>query len=162
MGKHVSSIEFHLRNEEYSLSIDEFNNMFQFSLTEVGIIEEPEEYNRDEVWRAITLRRESERFVPARAKVNDIRNPVLRYMAKAIAYLPFGRFEVESVQTDDLFIIWYMLRGQPVNMGHYIIKYLERQATRVKRHICCRGLVTRIARALDVDISDIVGQKSEK
>ncbi|KAL1535289.1 hypothetical protein AAHA92_31364 [Salvia divinorum] len=126
MGRHVSSIEFCLRNEEYSLSIDEFNNIFHFAQTKVGIIEEPDEYDWDEFWRAITLPRESERFFPARTKVNDIRNPVLRYMAKAMAYLLFARFEVGSVQTDDLFFIWCMLRGQRVNMSHYIIKYLER------------------------------------
>ena len=81
-------------------------------------------------------------FNPFRAKINSIRNPVLRYMMKALVYFPFGHTEVGSISAEMLFILWGML-SRRVSTGHFMIKHLEAKKKNVK--LCCGGEVAALA-----------------
>ena len=89
-GRNINSMSFRLDNEEHTISVDEFNELFHLiEEGEEGILEDPqpEDYNRNEFWSLISSEAV---FTPSRAKINSIRNPVLRYMAKALVYYPLA------------------------------------------------------------------------
>lgn len=80
----------------------------------------------------------------------------LRYMQKALAYLPFARIEVGSVQADELFVLWSLLHQQPLNMGHFVIRFLERQPKKTPGTIWCGGIITSLALSFDVGLEGYV------
>lgn len=93
-------------------------------------------------------------FAPSRAKINSIRNPVLRYMAKALVCFPFAHKELGSISSEILFILWGMLAHRRVNTGYFMIKHLERHTKKKSGKLCCGGVITRLAHHFDVDIEE--------
>ena len=63
-----------------------------------GYIEEPQDYDRNDFWGRITLDEatssQSPIYAPSRAKLNSIRNLVLRYMSKALVCFQFSHKEL--------------------------------------------------------------------
>ena len=138
-------MSFRLVNEEHTISVEEFNELFKLMEEgEEGTLEDPqpEDYNRNEFWSLISSEAV---FTPSRAKINSIRNPVLRYMAKALVYYPLAHTEAGSMSTEILFVLWGMLKRRRINIGHYIIKNLERQSKRQSGKLCCGGIVAALA-----------------
>ncbi|KAL1567127.1 hypothetical protein AAHA92_02643 [Salvia divinorum] len=126
----LEAIIFRLNNNEFSLTPVEFNGIFKVCGDEDGAIwQEPEEFDRDQFWQAIALQEDpSIRFNPSRAKISEIRNPILRYMHKVLLYLLFAHTEAGSVQTEELFVLWGLLRGVRINIGQLMIEFLERMS----------------------------------
>ncbi|XP_047978618.1 uncharacterized protein LOC125220492 [Salvia hispanica] len=114
INKALASITFRLDNVEHTLTLAEFNSIFHLlEENEEGYIEEPQDYNMNNFWGRITLDEATSSqgpiCAPSRAKLNFIRNPVLRYMAKALVCLPFAHKELGSISSDVLFILWGIL-----------------------------------------------------
>lgn len=158
-NKVLVSITFRLENVEHTLSLAQFNAIFQLlDEDEEGCIEEPAEYDRDEFWRLITLdvatSSRGPTFTPSRAKINSIRNPVLRYMAKALVCFPFAHKELGSISSEMLFILWGTLAHRRINVGYFMIKHLERHAKKNSGKLCCGGVVTALALHLDLSAKE--------
>ncbi|KAL1550815.1 hypothetical protein AAHA92_18733 [Salvia divinorum] len=152
----IEYISFRLLNQTQVLTLDEFNSLFHLlGEDEEGCSEEPEDYDRDSFWNLIT--EDGTRFNPSRAKINAVRNPVLRYMLKSLVYLPFAHTEAGSMQSEILFLLWGMLAGRRINTGYFMIRHLERQSRKKDGKICCGGIVSAIAYHFEVNFEGRVG-----
>lgn len=102
----LEAITFRHTKKEITLTPAQFNAIFKvYGDQDRAIWQEPEDFDRDWFWLAITRQRDSTaRFNPSRAKSSEIRNPVLRYMHKALVNLSFAHTESGSVQTEKLFV----------------------------------------------------------
>ena len=57
-------------------------------------------------------------------KASNIHIPVFRYIQRALVCTIWGRKEVGTTRTDELFMLWAMLKNSPVNTCFYLHDYL--------------------------------------
>jgi len=77
---------------------------------------------------------------------------VLRYIQRDMACTIWGRKEVGTTRTDELFMLWAMLKNRPVNTCFYLLAYLGSVGAKsnVKSEIVVGGIITYIARKFGV------------
>ncbi|XP_047970790.1 uncharacterized protein LOC125213999 [Salvia hispanica] len=143
-GSRIYEIKFRLGNVEHGMSVDELNAMLECAGEDIF---EPDEFDWDDFWTDITFHRKGYATIYNEncAKSISIRNPVLRYLQKACAFLPFARFENKTVASSELFLLWNVLHGRALNMGNFIISHLQSQARKTSGTLACGGIITAIA-----------------
>jgi len=147
-------VYFRLMNIDYEMSFENFCNEMGFA--NVGFIYDscnhdlrPKDYNPITFWQSITsLHRYNSRF----NKAGNIHNPVLKYLQSAIACTIWGRKEVGTTRTNELFMLWAMLKNCPVNTCFYLLDYLASLGAKssVRSEIVVGGIITFIARKFGV------------
>jgi len=108
-----------------------------------------EDYNPATFWEHITgLIQYNSRF----NKASNIHNPVLRYLQRIMACTIWGRKEVETTRTDELFMLWAMLNNCPINTCYYLLGYLASIGAKSdnRAEIVVGGIITFIARKFGV------------
>jgi len=83
---------------------------------------------------------------------SSIHNPVFRYLQRVMACTIWGRKEVGTTRTYELFMLWAMLNDQPVNTWYYLLDYLAFVGTKSDdvSDIVVGGIITFIARKFGV------------
>lgn len=145
------TITFRLGNENHSITLTRLNSIFGFP--DAGTRNPPESYNRDSFWYAIT---DEWLYEPKKAKASSIRNPCLRYAHKVMAHTIFGRGDTGGVRSDELALLWCMVRQHRMNMnsGLLLAKQLEHVAKASSGAIVVGGLISAIARHFGVSFGD--------
>jgi len=109
----------------------------------------PKDYNPATFWERITgLTQYNSRS----NKAINIHNPVLRYLQRVMACTIWGRKELGTARTDELFMSWAILNNRPVNTCYYLLDYLTYVGTKSdgKGEIVVGGIIIYIARELGV------------
>ena len=117
----------------------------------------PEDYNPTTFWERITgLTQYNSRS----NKASNIHNPKLRYLQQVMACTIWGRKELGTTRTDDLFMLWAMLNNRSVNTCYYLLDYLASVRTKFdgKGEIVVGGIITYIARKLGVSEDQGINQ----
>jgi hypothetical protein len=94
-------------------------------------------------------------------KASNIHNPVLRYLQRVMACTIWGRKEVGTCRTDELFMLWAMLNNNnPVNTCFYMLDYLASIGTKPNyvADIVVGGVITFIARKFRVREEEGINQ----
>ncbi|XP_042025487.1 uncharacterized protein LOC121772440 [Salvia splendens] len=152
--REIVAIKFRMRNAEYTVTMAQFKEIFGFS---GEVYREPFNFshNANDFWKAITT--VDDNFAANRAKGSLIRNPALRLLQKACVCYPFARHEHGSVQRDELFLLWTILHKEaPLNLGHFMIKHLERASKKKTGTLCVGAVVSAIALHLGVSTRGLV------
>ncbi|XP_041997311.1 uncharacterized protein LOC121747343 [Salvia splendens] len=84
------------------------------------------------------------------------RGQLLRMIQKACAGHPFARSQQDSMQRDELFLLWSLLHKRSIILAHYMIKHLERASKKDKGTLCSGGVIGSIALHLGVDTDYLV------
>ena len=139
----IESITFQLRNTVHNMPLALLNEIFGIT-GEVSKMPYEFSHSTDRFWQEITGER---KFSANAEKSSSIRNPVLRILQKACVCFPFARVEHGSITRDELFLLWQILYRQlALNLGHFMIKHLERAAKKKNGTLCVGALVNRRAR----------------
>jgi hypothetical protein len=119
-------VSFRLLNIDYEMSLEIFCNEMGFA--NAGFIHDswnqalkPEAYDPASFWKRITGLNQ---YVSRSNKASNIHNPVLRYLQRVMACTIWGRKEVGTCRTDELFMLWAILNNNPVNTCFYMLDYL--------------------------------------
>ncbi|XP_047955286.1 uncharacterized protein LOC125201280 [Salvia hispanica] len=157
----IHGIKFRLGNTDHEMSVEEFNAMLGCG---GEVVSWPDEFDMDGFWTAITFLSKGKQtpYCEARAKSISIRNPVLRYLQMACAFLPFAREKTKRVAPIELFLLWNILHGRALNMGSFIISHLEMQAAgKSSGVLACGGIVTAIAERCKVHTGELVFRREK-
>jgi len=148
-------VYFRLMNIDYEMSLEHFCNEMGFA--NAGFIHDscnhdlrPEDYNPITFWQSITgLHQYNSRS----NKASNIHNFVLRYLQRAMACTIWGRKEVRTTRTDELFMLWAMLKNRHVNTCFYLLDYLASLGAKssVTSEIVVGGIITFIASQFGVE-----------
>jgi len=147
-------ISFRLMNIDYEMSLEHF--CLEIDFANVGFIHDswnhdfkPDDYNPATFWEHITgLTQYNSRS----NKASNIHNPVLRYLQRVMACTIWGRKELGTTRTDEIFMLWAMLHDRPVNTCYYLLDYLASLSSKPegKGGIVVGGIITYIARKFEV------------
>jgi len=147
-------VSFRVMNIDYEMSLENF--CLEMDFANAGFIHDswnhdlkPEDYNPASFWERITgLTKYNSRF----NKASNIHNPVLRYLQRVMACTIWGRKELGTTRTNELFMLWAMLNNRPVNTCYYFLYYLASVGTKFdgKGEIVVGGIIKYIARKLGV------------
>jgi hypothetical protein len=106
------------------------------------------DYDPVAFWKSITgLEQYNSRSYTA----SNIHNPMLRYLQRVMVCTIWGRKEVGTTRTDELFMLWAMLYNNHVNTCYYLLDYLVSAAKKKpyeKSEIVVSGIITFIARKM--------------
>jgi len=136
-------------NLDYEMSLENFCNEMGFIHDSFNHDLRPEDYNLVAFWQSITgLHQYNSRS----NKASNIHNTVLRYIQRAMACIIWGRKEVGTTRTGELFMLWAMLKNRPVNTCFYLLDYLASVGAKssVRSEIVVGGIITYIARKFGV------------
>jgi hypothetical protein len=142
-------VSFRLLNIDYEMSLENFCTEMGFA--NAGFIHDswnqalkPEDYNPASFWTRITG---LDQYVSRSNKASNIHNPVLRYLQRVMACTIWGRKEVGTCRTDEIFMLWAMLHNYPVNTCFYMLDYLASIGTKpnLVADIVVGGVITFIA-----------------
>jgi len=81
----------------------------------------PADYDLVAFWKSITG---LEQYNSRSNKASNIHNPMLRYLQRVMACTIWGRKEVGTMRTDELFMLFAMLYDRPVDTCYYLLDYL--------------------------------------
>jgi len=147
-------VSFRLMNIEYEMPLEHF--CLEMDFANAGFIHDSwnhdlrlDDYNPATFWERITgLTQYNTRF----NKAGNIHNPVLRYLQRVMACTIWGRKELGTTRTDELFMLWAMLHDRPVNTCYYLLDYLAslNSKPKGKGEIVVGGIITFIARKFGV------------
>ncbi|KAL1559790.1 hypothetical protein AAHA92_10094 [Salvia divinorum] len=155
-SRNPERIEFCLGNRRHEFTMAELCEIFHcFDPHE----DEDYEYDYSDVWMAFTS--QGEDYASGLAKSSAIRNPVLRYLHRAMTQLLFARIDGGGVSQTEIDVIWCLLNKKGFNFGHMITNYLDRISRKDGSMICCGGLITAIAEFAGiptVDFAEDVGE----
>ncbi|XP_042026710.1 uncharacterized protein LOC121773859 [Salvia splendens] len=156
----IQEIKFRLGNVDYEMSVEELNHMLD---CEGIVISMPDKFDMDGFWTAITFLWEGKRvaYSEGRAKSISIRNPVLRYLQMACAFLPLARKETKGVASSELFLLWNILNRRALNMGSFIISHLQIQARKTSGTLACGGIITAIAELCKINAKRLEPMKDK-
>ena len=104
---------------------------------------------------------EGEDFVTAYAKSSSIRNPVLRYLHRAMTQLVFARIDGGSVSYTKMDVIYSLLNRKGINFGILFTIYVDRISKKDGSPICCGGLITAIAEYVGIPTVDLTPDMGE-
>jgi len=137
-------------NIDYEMSLENF--CLEMDFANAGFIHDcwnhdlkPDDYNPTTFWERITgLTQYNSRS----NKASNIHNPVLRYLQRVMACTIWGRKELGTTRTYELFMLWAMLNNRPMNTYYYLLDYLASLGTKPdgKGEIVVGGIITYIAR----------------
>ena len=151
-------VSFRLLNMDYEMSLENF--CLEMDFANAGFIHDSwnpnlksENYDPALFWKRITGLRQ---YNPRNNKASNIHNPVLRYLQRVMACTIWGRKEVGTTRTDELFMLWAMLSNNPVNTCFYLLDYLSSIGARPdnRAEIVVGGIITFIARKFEVGEED--------
>jgi len=116
-------VSFRLMNIDYEMSLENF--CLEMGFANAGFIHDswnhdlkPKAYNPATFWERITgLTQYNSRS----NKASNIHNLVLRYLQRVMSFTIWGRIEVGTTRTDELFMLWAMLSNNPVNTCYYLL-----------------------------------------
>jgi hypothetical protein len=141
-------VSFRLFNIDYEISFEHFYNEMGFA--NAGFFHDSwnqalksEDYDPASFWKHITALRQ---YISRSNKASNIHNPVLRYLQRVRTCTIWGRKEVGTCRTDEIFMLWAMLSNNPVNTCFYLLDYLAS----VGAEIVVGGVITFIARKFGV------------
>jgi len=147
-------VSFRLMNIDYEMSLENF--CLEMGFANVAFIHDswnhdlkPEAYNPATFWERITgLTQYNSRS----NKASNIHNPVLRYLQRVMSCTIWGRKEVGTTRTDELFMLWAMLSNNPVSTCYYLLDYLASIGAKSdsRAEIVVGGIITFIARKFRV------------
>jgi len=147
-------VSFRHLNIDYEMSLENF--CLEMGFANAGFIHDswnhdlkPEGYNPAAFWESITgLGQYNSRS----NKASNIHNPVLRYLQRVMACTIWGRKEVGTTRTDELFLLWAMLSNNPVNTCYYLLDYLASIGAKSdsRAEIVVGGVITFIVRKFGV------------
>jgi len=147
-------VSFRLLNVDYEMSLEHF--CLEMDVANAGFIRDswnhdlkPDDYNPTTFWECITgLTQYNTRF----NKASNIHNPVLRYLQRVMACTIWGRKELGTTRTYELFMRWAMLNNLPLNTCYYLLDYLASLGSKPdgKGEIGVGGIITYIARKFGV------------
>jgi len=85
-------------------------------------------------------------------KASNIHNLVLRYLQRVMTCTIWGRKEVGTTRTDELFMLWAMLKNRHVNTCFYLLDYHASMDAKssARSEIVVGGIITFIARQFGV------------
>jgi len=147
-------VSFRLMNIDYEMSLENF--CLEMGFTNAGFIhdswnhdQKPEAYNPATFWKRITGLTQ---YNSHSNKASNIHNPVLRYLQRVMSCTIWGRKEVGTTRTDELFMLWAMLSNNPVNTCYYLLDYLAFIGAKSdsRAEIVVGGIITFIARKFEV------------
>jgi hypothetical protein len=92
----------------------------------------PQNYDQQEFWLQISGR---DHYESKSVKASMIHNPVFRYIHRAMSCTIFGRAEMGTVRSDELFIFWAMVNKCAVNAGYLLLSHLASVAAQPKGKI---------------------------
>ena len=150
------SIDFRLGNRWHSLTMEELSGIFHCFDPNP---EEDNEYEFSEVWGAMTNEQE---HAAGYAKSSSIRNPVLRYLHRAMTQLMFARIDGGSVSQTELNVMWCLLNKKGIDYGTLFTYYVDRITKKDGGVICCGGLITAIGEHLGVSFAGMTEDGGEK
>ena len=78
-------------------------------------------YNPATFWTSITILTQ---YNFRSNKASNIHNPVLRYLQTVMSCTIWGRKEVGTTRTNEVFMLLAMLSNNPVNTCYYLLDYL--------------------------------------
>lgn len=153
-----------IQNPIHQLSFRPFNIDFKMTMTEfceklgfenAGFIHDskdpatkPEGFCAKTFWAEITGK---SHYEARAAKASSIHNPVFRYIHRVMASTIFGRGEAGGVKVAELFILWAMVNGHPVNTCYYLINHLASIAEHGTGLTVVGGLISNIAGKFGLD-----------
>jgi len=147
-------VSFRLMNVDYEMSLEHF--CLEMDFANAGFIHDswnhdlkPDDYNPASFWERITG---LTHYNTRSNKASNIHNPVLRYLQRVMACTIWGRKELGTTRTDELFMLWAMLNNRPVNTCYYLLDYLASLGSKPdgKGEIVVGGIITYIARKFGV------------
>ena len=139
-------VSFRLLNIDFEMSLENF--CLEMGFANAGFIHDswnhdlkPEGYNPAAFWESITgLGQYNSRS----NKASNIHNHVLRYLQRVMACTIWGRKEVGTTRTDELFMLCAMLSINPMNTWYYFLDYLASVGAKSdsKSEIVVGGIIT--------------------
>ena len=121
-----------LMNTDYEMSFENFCNEMGFA--NAWFIHDswdhdlrPEDYNLAAFWKRIPS---LDQYNSRSNKASNIHNRVLRYLQRVMAGTIWGRKELATTRTDELFMLWAMLNNRLVNTCFYLLDHLAFVGTR--------------------------------
>lgn len=141
-NKEPTGVTFQLMNEEYTLSVEDINRIFQ--VPQNGQYQMPYGCDHMEFWSAIASPSQVP-YVSNTAKASSIRNPVFRYVQRSLASTVLARTDQGGVRVDELDIMWCMLNGYNVNFAQFFLSQLAGQTKQRNGKITIGALLTPIA-----------------
>jgi len=138
-------VSFRLMNIDYEMSLEHF--FLEMDFTNAGFIHDswnhdlkPDDYNPTTFWEHITGLTQ---YNTRSNKASNIHNT-----RSNMACTIWGRKELGTTRTDELFMLWAMLHDRPVNTCYYLLDYLASLSSKPegKGEIVVGGIITFIAR----------------
>jgi len=147
-------VSFRLMNIDYEMSVENFFNEMGFANADFihdswDHDQRADNYNPAAFWKCITG---LDQYNSRCNKASNIHNPVRRYLQRVMACNIWGRKELGTTRTDELFILWAMLNNRPMNTCFYLLDHLASVGTRSygKGEIVVGGILTYITRKFGV------------
>jgi len=134
-------------NVDYEMSLEAF--CVDLCLANAGYIHDSwdhtlrsTDYDSVAFWNSITGLKQ---YNSPSNKASNIHNPVLRHFQRVMACTIWGRKEVGTSRTDELFMLWAMFYNLPVNTCYYLLDYLvyvAKKRPNEKSEIAVGGIIT--------------------
>lgn len=158
-NREIDTVSFIIKNRQYLIYTKQLMELLGFPSTNEGEMNDSCTFQRDLSQDA--FKRAICGACPTQ-KASQIVHPALRYIQRVLAHTIFGRGETQcNFYKPELFYLYCMLRRNNGEMhfmphfGDHLAKHFQHVATstRGNGNISCGGIITKIASALRLDLS---------
>ena len=144
------TISFSMGNQQWSLTLDQVNTALNLRPYRATLDVSDDHLSR--IWYKITGR--DSFVVRSDGYVKYMVHPIFKIIQRILANTIFGREECSKIMSPELQSLYCMTHGMEFDLGYEFVKKLLRlSSASTKGAIVIGGLVTRIAKALDIDLS---------
>lgn len=138
-------------NREYEFNLNQTTNLLQFPHGEGVICETPLgtdlPHEVGPFWEQLTG---NQTYNFEGNNATQIHNPTIHYFLQMLAHTIFGRENKSRINAKELFYILYVFEHTRVNSYPFLLAHMQAVRTAKKGHIIFGGLITSIARALNL------------